>query len=112
MSLAPVSRFVLVALPLAALSLSALGTGCNYSKRNVQACEDWIADMDELVAGGACEATDFDALIGGGCEQFEDSTCDVSGYFDCLYENTECNEEAGEINAEGWNDCVSLSECE
>lgn len=97
---------------LAVIALSTGLIGCNYGKRNAEACEDWIEAMDDLMAGTECEGTDFSLLLQGGCESYEDSRCDISEYFTCLEDNTECNEESGEVNTEGWNDCVSLGTCE
>ena len=97
-------------MPILVVSLTAVG--CNYGKRNVAACEDWIVDMDEKVSQSACANTDVASLLQGGCDNYESSSCDISDYFDCLYDNTECNENSGEINAEGWADCNALLACE
>ena len=86
--------------------------GCNYGKRNVAACDDWVVNMDVAFEGTPCAGTDFAGLLQGGCELFEDSKCDIGAYFECLEENTECDSEFAEINTEGWNDCVALSTCE
>jgi len=86
--------------------------GCNFGKRNVAACNDWVETMDATFADSECGGTDFGVLLDSGCDIFEESKCDVGEYFVCLEENTECSEEGGEINTEGWSDCVSLSTCE
>jgi len=96
----------------AAIAVSTALVGCNYGKRNAQACEDWIESMDADFSNSECEGTDFSVLIQGGCETYEDSKCDISEYFVCLEENTVCNEESGEINTEAWADCTTLATCE
>ena len=47
--------------------------GCNYGKRNVQACEDWVQTMDSKFAGTACEGADFSLLLTGGCATYDDT---------------------------------------
>jgi len=107
------TAFSALARRVVATGLLGLGlVGCNYGKRNVAACDDWVANMDATFENSDCVDTDFAGLLQGGCEIFEDSKCDISEYFVCLEENTECSDETGEINTEGWNDCVSLSTCE
>ena len=86
--------------------------GCNFGKRNVAACDEWVGNMDATFEETPCAGTDFAGLLQGGCEIFEDSKCDISEYFTCLEENTECSDDYEEINTEGWNDCVSLSVCD
>ena len=101
---------------LAALAASTLIAGCNYGKRNVQACEDWVLTMDGKFAGTGCEDADFSLLLTGGCEQYEDTKCDISDYFTCLEEQSECieNEEqgGGEVSTEGWDTCIQDASCE
>jgi hypothetical protein len=101
---------------LAALAAFTLLAGCNYGKRNVQACEDWVQAMDANFAGTACEDADFSLLLTGGCEQYETTKCDISDYFTCLEEQTECveNEEqgGGTFSTEGWSTCVQDASCE
>ena len=94
------------------LALAVLLAGCNYGKRNVQACEEWVQTMDSKFTGSACEGTDFSLLLQGGCEQYEDTKCDISDYFTCLEEQAECGEESGSINVEGWDTCVQDASCE
>ncbi|HCH65043.1 MAG: hypothetical protein CL927_06725 [Deltaproteobacteria bacterium] len=94
------------------LAVCALLMGCNYGKRNVQACEDWVQTMDSKFAGTACEGADFSLLLTGGCATYEDTKCDISDYFTCLEEQSECSEESGELNTEGWTNCVQDASCE
>jgi len=96
------------------LCLSVGLVGCNYGKRNAQACEDWIETMNASFVGTACEGTDFSILIQGGCETYEESKCDISEYFVCLEENTECSDGGGSasVNTEQWTDCAPLATCE
>ncbi len=96
----------------AALVVSLSLIGCNYGKRNVQACEDWAEDMDAKFAGTECEGTDFAAALAGGCERFEENKCDISDYFTCLEDQAECNAESGEPNVAGWDACLDDATCE
>ena len=100
----------------AALAAFTLLAGCNYGKRNVQACEDWIQTMDAKFAGTACENADVSILTTGGCAQYEDTKCDISDYFTCLEEQSECieneSQDGGELSTEGWSNCVQDASCE
>ena len=79
-------------------------TACkDVGKANVDSCESWVASME-------CGTTDFSSLVG--CEAYEDYDCDVSDYFNCLSENTTCDEDLGVPDVLGWSECIALAECD
>ena len=96
------------------MAFCTLLAGCNYGKRNVQACEDWVQTMNSKYTGTACEGVDFSLLLTGGCQTYEDTKCDISEYFTCLEEQSECSESegSGKLNTEGWSTCVQDASCE
>jgi hypothetical protein len=89
-----VTRLVSVALCLAA-------PACTTGFDNVGACRAWL---DEA----RCGAFDFAELVD--CSDYEEVDCDISGWFDCLAENTVC--EAGTPDTSGWRQCASLATCD
>ncbi len=56
----------------------ALLTACGGAgKKNVAACEDWVASLSEC-------GTVADAFTGDGfCDGYSETTCDISEYFNC-----------------------------
>lgn len=85
---------------LSALALAACG---NTGKKNVEACEDWLA---------ATTCGDYDFSTSVSCSVYEDYDCDVADYFDCLTDNTTCDESTGIPDVTGWADCATLASCE
>lgn len=79
-----------------ALALSA----CGYD--NVGACEDWVASME-------CGDYDYSSVVD--CSVYEDYNCDVADYFDCLTDNTTCDDATGVADMSGWTECTSLAAC-
>ncbi len=71
--------------------------------QNVAACEEWLASM-------SCGDTDYSTLVS--CDAYEEITCDVSDYFDCLTENTTCDEDLGVADLTGWTVCTDYAVCE
>jgi hypothetical protein len=84
-------------LPLLAFALAACG-----KPDNVGACEDWL---------DAVECGDYDYSTVVDCSTYEDYDCDVSAYFDCLTDNTVCDESTGVPDTSGWTACASELEC-
>jgi hypothetical protein len=82
------------------------GRGDDESVDNVDACEDWVAELSSSECGGA----DWSQLAG--CQAYADVTCDLAGqgFFDCLTENTMCT--VGVPDVSGWTQCASLGTCE
>ena len=70
---------------------------------NVGACEDWVAAM---------ECGDFDITQYIDCAIYEETACDISDYFDCLTDNTTCDEATGMLDMTGWGECVSKAQCD
>lgn len=71
---------------------------------NVAACEEWVDSV-------SCGDTDVSTLID--CDIYADTTqCDIADYFDCLTDNTTCDEENGIIDVSAWTSCVSLASCD
>ena len=89
-------------LHLIGLASVALLTACSPGKANVAACEDWLAAMD-------CGDTDFSTLVS--CDVYENTECDISQYFDCLAEETTCDDDLGVADTSGWLNCLEQAEC-
>lgn len=85
---------------IALFALSLLGCG---AADNVGACEDWVAAMQ-------CGEYDYSTVVD--CTIYEETTCDISDYFDCLTENTTCDEATGIPDTTGWTSCYDLASCE
>ena len=68
---------------------------------NVAACERWVDTV-------SCGDFDFSMLVD--CDLYEDTVCDISDYFDCLSDNTECND--GVPDTQGWQNCAEEAECD
>jgi len=80
-----------------------MASACSKGKKNVAACEDWLASM-------SCGDTDYTTLVS--CDAYEETTCDISEYFDCLTENTTCDEDLGVADMSGWTECTSYTTCD
>ena len=70
---------------------------------NVDSCETWVADV-------SCGETDFSGLVD--CTIYEETDCDISGYFDCLTSNGSCDDATGVYDSSGWTTCASEATCE
>ena len=68
----------------------------------IAACEDWLDSME-------CGSYDFTSQVD--CKQFESATCDLSDYFECLTDNTRCDEAKSLPDVSAWNTCMSKSKC-
>ncbi len=77
--------------------------GLPSGNSNVQACEEWVEAV-------SCGEYDFSTSVD--CSVYEDSACDISDYFDCLTDNTICDEETGVPDMSGWGECTDYASCE
>src|SRR5262249_31290030 len=69
---------------------------------NVTACQNWVSATK-------CGMTDISMLVK--CDTYKNvTTCDISGYFDCLTMNTKCNN--GVLDASGWASCAQKAQCQ
>jgi hypothetical protein len=85
-----------------ALGLVAGGlSGCG-GPDNVQACEDWIDTV-------SCGDTDFHQYVN--CDIYGDTDCDIADYFDCLTDNTTCDETTGTADTSNWSTCATKATC-
>ena len=80
----------------------ALLAACNPGKKNVAACEDWLAAM---------ECGDYDFSSSTDCSIYEETECDISEYFTCLTDNTSCDDATGVPDITGWSNCLDKAEC-
>lgn len=92
-------KIALVASALMAFAGGLSLTGCGTD--NVGACNDWVAATK-------CGSTDISSLVN--CDLYKDTECDISAYFDCLTENTKCENDT--LDATGWGTCASKAVCE
>jgi hypothetical protein len=67
---------------------------------NVKACNDWKA---------AVQCSDLSSLNALDCGQYANVACDISAYFDCLTDNTKCNNDV--LDVSGWGACASMVSC-
>jgi hypothetical protein len=67
---------------------------------NVGACEGWIE---------SAECGDYDWSQSVDCSAYANLACDISDYFNCLNENTGCND--GIPDTSGWTECYALASC-
>ncbi len=77
-------------------------TGCMQGQKNVEACEDWLDSV-------SCGGEDLSAYID--CSTFDEYDCDVADYFDCLSDETTCDE-YGYADVTGWSNCYYLAACD
>lgn len=75
--------------------------GCGTD--NVAACEDWLDTV-------SCGTYDFSTNVD--CSIYEETDCDIADYFDCLSDNTTCDETLGMPDTQGWTSCSSLALCD
>ena len=64
---------------------------------NVEACEAWLESL-------TCGVYDFTDTVD--CSAYAKEDCDLVPYFECLAENTECDEETGILDMSGWEQCA------
>ncbi len=76
--------------------------GCQ-SADNVASCESWLDAV-------SCGEYDFSTAVD--CSIYEDVECDISDYFDCLTDNTTCDEATGIPDTSGWTSCTDLATCD
>lgn len=86
-----------------AFSTGLLASGCSDDVDNVEACESWLEAT-------SCGTTDFGLFID--CSIYEDTECDISAYFDCLTDNTTCDEATGVADVTAWSMCASKAQCD
>jgi hypothetical protein len=70
---------------------------------NVAACEDWID-------AASCGSFDFSTTVD--CDLYAATLCDIADYFDCLTDNTFCDEALGYPDTTGWTECTALAQCD
>ncbi len=70
---------------------------------NVQACEDWLDAV-------SCGEYDFSTSVD--CSVYEYTECDITDYFECLVDNTVCDEKTGVPDMSGWGACTEYASCE
>ena len=46
------------------------------------------------------------------CTVYSETACDISGYFDCLTDATDCDEDLGIVDTTGWADCAEEATCD
>ena len=76
------------------------GGGDGGAVDNVGACENWIE---------AAECGDYDWSQSVDCGIYANLACDIADYFNCLSENTACND--GIPDTSGWTACAELATC-
>ena len=67
---------------------------------NTAACNDWLAAV-------SCGEFDFTGVVD--CSIYANLACDVADYFNCLTNNTTCDEVTGIPDTTGWTQCASLA---
>jgi hypothetical protein len=78
------------------------GDGLAIPERNVAACQAWLDDI-------ACGSWDPKSDGSVDCSAYGELSCNVSPYFNCLSDETECIDDVVDIS--GWGDCASEAEC-
>jgi hypothetical protein len=78
-------------------------SGCSKGKKNVAACEDWLASLS---------CGDWDPAGDGSvsCDAYGELKCDVSEYFTCLTDATSCEDDV--VDIAGWGECATKATCE
>lgn len=71
------------------------------SADNVAACNNWVDAFNcgDIDISGSVDCSDFEGT----------DECDLTPYFDCLTDNTECVDGIPDLS--GWDQCYSLLEC-
>jgi hypothetical protein len=69
---------------------------------NQAVCQAWVDSM-------TCGNVDFSQYID--CSIYANTPCDISDYFQCLTDNTVCNEAWGAVDPSGWTRCQSKATC-
>ncbi len=90
------SKFIIASTLLFAL----LGAACS-SPDNVGACESLAESL-------SCGSSDVGQYLT--CSSFEKYDCDIVDYFDCLEDNSSC--EQGVADYTGWAACTSKLNCD
>lgn len=85
------------------MALLVIGVTACPSVDNVAACDDWLASME-------CGDYDFTAVVD--CTVYSETACDISAYFTCLADATDCDEDLGIVDTTGWTDCADEATCE
>ncbi|MEQ1501743.1 MAG: hypothetical protein ABMB14_05905 [Myxococcota bacterium] len=80
--------------------------GCGGAgKKNVTACEDYVASL-------ACGDFDVTSLYGDDfCSAYEETTCDISEYFNCLTDSVACDDATSVLTVDAAG-CASKAVCE
>ena len=87
-------------LGIVATATLALGLAACGGTDNVAACNDWLE-------ASSCGETDFSQFVN--CSAYENTSCDISDYFDCLTTNTTCTD--GVADTSGWSACAAEATC-
>lgn len=97
-----------VTLTLAAMAVAT--AGCNSGPDNRASCEAYVEQINSL------ECFSGSAMLNPQttCSGYDSTTCDISGYFDCLTDNTECMTVGGVSvpDTSGIASCASLATCD
>jgi hypothetical protein len=88
------------------LVVASVLVGCGgVGKKNVAACEDYVATF-------ACGSADVSAITGAiDCTVYEDTTCDISEYFTCLSDSYTCEGDTLTPDADKLATCGDLAVC-
>jgi len=86
----------------AGMLLAFAGCGNEKGETSVAACESWLEGM---VCGETDYREEFD------CQIYGEEKCDVSPYFYCLEQNTECDAETSTFDLSGWDKCQVAAGC-
>jgi hypothetical protein len=103
-SLSPVS--IILGLVLGAVVCIGCGAETKSAgAANRAACEDYNDQLESLDCDASGATQD--------CEVYDQTSCDISDYFDCLAEKTECTEVAGQktIDQTKALECAAMAEC-
>ncbi len=79
-----------------------LGFATGACVDNVEVCQEWAQSMD-------CGGVDFGDLVS--CEDYKRRHCYLYDYFDCLTDNTSCDESSGVVDTSLWRECEPLDPC-
>lgn len=95
-------RYLLGIVAIAAMS------ACS-SADNVGACEGYVSQINSLECFGGAQLDPMTT-----CSGYESTSCDISEYFDCLTENTQCMDVGGVSvpDTSGTASCAALARCD